>query len=105
MNINITDSQLENNAIVIGNNNSVNMNSVNNIDWEMLQDEFIKVLGKLSKKSKEYDASKNALNCAMKEDKYGFIDVLKKNSKIFLSDIFKGVASGTLIEIIKYMMK
>lgn len=105
MTINYTDSQITNSPIIVGNGNSVNINSsVGNTDWEKLQDEFIEVLGKLPKSSKEYVASKNALNCAMKEDKSGFIDVLKKNSTSFLSDIFKGVASGVLVEIIKHMM-
>ena len=106
MTINITDSKLTTSPTIIGDCNSININnSVSNIDWEMLQDELIKVLGKLPEVSKEYAASKNALNCAMKEDKSGFIDVLKKNSTSFLSDIFKGVASGTLVEIIKHMVK
>lgn len=105
MTINNTNSQFENSPIVIGDGNSVKINSSDsNIDWEMLQDEFIKVLGKLPKSSKEYAASKNALNCAMKKDESGFINVLKKNSTSFLSDIFTGVASGTLVEIIKCMI-
>lgn len=105
MTINYADSQITNSPIIVGNKNSINIDSsVGYIDWEKLQDEFIEVLGKLPKTSKEYVASKNALNCAMKEDKFGFIDVLKKNSTSFLSDIFTGVASGVLVEIIKYMM-
>ena len=105
MTINYTNSKITNSPIIVGNNNLVNINSsVGNIDWGKLQDEFIEVLGKLPKSSKEYADSKSALNYAMKEDKSGFINVLKRNSTSFLSDIFTGVASGVLVEIIKYMM-
>ena len=103
--VDFVNCKITNSPIAVVNNNSININSsFGNISWDKLQDEFIEVLGKLPKSSKEYVASKNALNCAMKEDKSGLIDVLKKNSTSFLSDIFKGVASGLLVEVIKYMM-
>lgn len=87
------------NTVITGNNNSVNINN-----WEQLQDELIKVYEKLPKTSEEYAASGEALKYALSRDEDGLMKVFNKYSKCFLSDVFKGVASGLLVDIIKSML-
>ncbi len=73
-------------------------------DWQLVQDELKKACEKLPKSSKEYIASEEALECAMKEDGEGLFKVFNKYSESFLSSIFKSVVSGFLVEIIKSML-
>ena len=87
------------NTVITGDNNSVNINN-----WEQLQDELIKVYEKLPKTSEEYVASGEALKYALSRDESGLLKVFNKYSKCFLSDVFKGVASGVLVDIIKSML-
>lgn len=102
--INIKDSFLNNSPIIRGDNNSVAIQSSNDeFDWKLVQDELIQVIGKLSESSNEYVATKEALTCALNKNKEGLIKVFKKNSASFLTDIFKGVASGTLVRLILSM--
>ena len=97
--ITIGDGKEVINTIITGDNNSVNIN-----DWEQLQDELIKVYERLPKTSEEYIASGEALQYALKRDEEGLRKVFNKYSKSFLSDVFKGVASGVLVEVIKAIM-
>lgn len=99
------NSSLDDSPIIIGCNNKVTIHSsMDEIDWGTIQDELIEVSGKLPKSSKEYFASKEALSCAMCKDKEGLRNILQKNSASFFSDIFIGVASGTLVEMIKFFI-
>ena len=96
------NNSLDNSPITVGSNNKVTIQDFKDeIDWGMIQDELIEVSGKLPKSSKEYFASKEALRYAMCKDEKGLKNILQKNAQSFLSDIFKGVASGALVEIIK----
>ncbi len=87
------------NTVITGDNNSVIINN-----WEQLQDELIKAYEKLPETSEEFAASGEALKYALNRDEDGLIKVFNKYSKCFLSDIFKGVASGLLVDIIKSML-
>ncbi len=99
------NNSLDNSPITVGSNNKVTIqDSKDEIDWGTIQDELIEVSGKLPKSSKEYFVCKEALGYAMCKDKEGLKNILQKNSQSFLSDIFKGVASGALVEIIKYFI-
>ncbi len=101
MSINIKNSDLKNSPVIIGKGNYVSVNdrsSKKEIDWEKLQDDLIEVIARLPKASKEYNASKEALNKAMIKDEKGLINTIKKNVSSFTSDIFKGVASRMLVE-------
>lgn len=101
MTIHIEHSNLNGSPIIKGNNNNVEIkiqSSKENIDWESLQDELIEVSAQLVKNSKEYLASKEALNRAMNKDERGLANIVKKNISSFTSDIFKGVASRMLVE-------
>lgn len=99
------NNSLDNSPITVGCNNKIAIQSTKDeIDWKVIQDELIEVSGKLPKSSNEYLVSKEALGYAMCKDKESLKNVLQKNSQSFLSDIFKGVASGALVEIIKYFI-
>lgn len=63
-----------NSAVIVGENNSVNINEV---DWEMIQDELIKTYEKLPQLSEEYFALKEALNYVLNRDENGFKNVIK----------------------------
>ena len=82
--------------IIIGDNNSLSINN-----WNLIQDELRKVYMKLPEMSVEYQATEEALEYALNKDKEGLIHTFKKYSASFLSDLFSGVASGILLEIIK----
>ena len=101
MTIHIENSNLNGSTVIKGNNNNMKINiqsSKENIDWKSLQDELIEVSAKLVKDSKEYMASKEALNKAMNKDERGLVNIVKKNISSFTSDIFTGIASGMLVE-------
>ena len=101
MTIHIENSNLNGSTVIKGNNNNMkikNQSSKENIDWKSLQDELIEVSAKLVKDSKEYMASKEALNKAMNKDERGLVNIVKKNISSFTSDIFTGIASGMLVE-------
>lgn len=91
-----------NSAVVMGDNNSV---IINDADWKVLQDELIKVYQKLPQSSEEYTASKKAFNYALNKDEKGLKAVLKEYAKSFTSDLFSGVASGVLVELISRLIK
>lgn len=90
-----------NSAVVVGDNNSV---TINDADWKVLQEELIKVYQKLPPSSKEYAASRKAFNCAWDKNEQGLKAVLKEYAKAFTSDLFSGVASGVLVELIAKLM-
>jgi hypothetical protein len=101
MTIHIKNSNLNGSPIIKGNNNNVEVNiqsSIEKINWNSLQDELIEVSAKLAKDSKEYMASKEALNSAMNKDERGLVNIVKRNISSFTSDIFTGVASRMLVE-------
>ncbi len=101
MSINVKNSYFNGSPITNGNDNNVKINiqsSKENIDWESIQDELIEVSARLVKNSKEYLASKEALNRAINKDEQGLANIVKKNISSFTSDIFKGVASRMLVE-------
>lgn len=50
----------------------------------------------------EYAALKEVLKCSL--NKEGLMKVLKKNTASFMTDIFKGVASRTLVRLILEMV-
>lgn len=105
MNINNKNSSFSNSPIIVGDNNKVNINSTSkNIDWEALQDELIKALGKLPQNTKEYDMTKKALVYATTKDENGLIKFLKNNWTKFATDIFTGAASGVLVEVLKSLI-
>lgn len=108
MSIHIKNSDFYGSPVVTGTSNivKVNIQSPQNVfDWEILQDELIEVSAKLPKKSKEYSDSKKALNYAMAKDEHGLINFIKKNLTSFSSDMFIGVASGLLVELISSLIK
>ncbi len=108
MSINIKNSDLYGSPIVEGKNNNIKINiqsSQKVFDWEMLQDELIKTSAKLPKESKEYCDLKRALNYAMAKDEHGLINFLKNNLSSFSSNMFTGVASGMLVELISSLIK
>jgi hypothetical protein len=102
MSIKIENSDFYGSPVVVGDDNNVliNFHSKQEINWEMLQDNLIETSAKLPKSSKEYDATKKALSCAMAKDEKGLVNTLKNNLLSFSSDLFKSVASGVLIEYI-----
>lgn len=108
MSISIKDSNLNGSPVIIGNHDDVKViiqSSKENIDWEILQDELIETSAKLPKESKEYCDSKKALNYAMARDENGLINFLKTNLSSFSSDMFTGVASGMLANLIMSLIK
>lgn len=105
MSVHIKNSDFYGSPIVEGDGNTVIINSHSReIDWEMLQDLLIETSAKLPKSSKEYCASKEALNYAMSKDEKGFVNIVKRNFLSFTTDLFESVASGVLIEIITSMV-
>lgn len=87
MPINVKNSYFNGSPIIKGNNNNVEINiqsSKENIDWESLQDELIEVSAKLAKDSKEYMASKEALNRAMIKDERGLANIVKRTFQVLL---------------------
>lgn len=90
-----------NSAVVVGDNNSV---TINDADWKMLQEELIKIYQKLPQSSEEYIASQKAYNCALNKDEQGLKAVLKEYAKSFASDLFSGVASGVLVNLLSRLM-
>ena len=99
------ESTFEQSPIITGHNNTVILQGTDHeIDWELWQNELIDVSGKLPESSDEYAASKEALKCSLNRDKEGLTKVLKKNAASFMTDIFKGVASGTLVRLILEMV-
>lgn len=101
--INIGNEKEVVNTITKGDNSNVQVDVVIK-DWEFVQNELAKACESLPESSKEYAASKKALECALEEDEDGLIRVVNKYSDSFLSSIFKGVVSGVLVEIIKSML-
>lgn len=98
-------SQFVNSPIVVGKDNSVIIQNIDaGINWEMIQDELIEISSKLPKTSEEYVVCKNALSYAMSKDKNGLMDCIRKNLTSFTSDIFKDVAGGMLVELIKLLV-
>ena len=106
MRVNSSNSQFINSPIISGDNNYIVLRQLtDNIDWERLQNELIKVCGKMPESSDEYAVSKEALNCAMSKDEGKLRKTLRKYSPVFLSDFFSGVASGVLVEMISALLK
>ena len=103
-NVNIISSSLNGSPVVIGNENKVSCASDTDLNWEMLEEELVNVIGKLPRASREYEVSKKAFVYVINKNKVGFRKVVKSNSSLFLSDVFKGVASGILMEIIKSIL-
>lgn len=99
------ENTFEQSPIITGYNNTVMIQGTDHeIDWELWQNELIDVSGKLPESSDEYAASKEALKRSLSKDKEGLTKVLKKNAASFMTDIFKGVASGTLVRLILEMV-
>lgn len=101
---NIANSILNNSPIVVGKNNAVIVSSDSEIDWKYIQRELEDACKKLSNNTLEYIITKEAADCAKKKDKNGFKDILKKYSVWFCSDVFKGIVSGGIVEIIKSLI-
>lgn len=102
--INITSSILNSSPTVVGKNNTVMVSSDNELDWKYIQSELEDACKKLSDNTLEYIITKEAIDCAKKKDKNGFIDILKKYSVWFCSDVFKRIVSGGIVEIIKSLI-
>ena len=99
------ENTFEQSPIITGHNNTVIIQGTDHeIDWKLWQNELIDVSGKLPESSDEYAASKEALKYSLNKDKEGLTKVLKKNAASFMSDMFKGVASGTLVRLILEMV-
>ncbi|MEY8433874.1 hypothetical protein AALC75_25900 [Lachnospiraceae bacterium 48-42] len=106
MPIHINNSGFHDSPVVNGSNNTVIIKANEPIlEWQILQDELIQTSAKLPQSSKEYDATKKALGCAMNKDKKKLEDVIRENISSFTSDIFKGIASGILVDIIMNLSK
>lgn len=106
----ITDNSINNS----GNHNSGNssighqtnndLNQTNNIDfpidWESMQQDLVIFLKAIEFNTTSLKSvSEQALILAEKKDEQGFINLIKRNKNLFTSDIFKGVASGLLVEV------
>lgn len=105
MKVNNKNSVFSNSPIIIGDNNKININgSSSDIEWKVLEDELIKVLGKLPKDSEEYVATKKLFAHTITENKKGIIDFLRTNKDKFATDVFTGVASGLLVEILRQLI-
>lgn len=99
------DNSFEASPIIIGEGHKVTIQGSNSeINWKFIKDELVEASSKLPKSSKEYYASKELLDYAVIENKNELRKTAKKNATIFMSDIFKGVASGALVEIIKFFI-
>lgn len=101
--INVGNEKEVINTITVGNNSDVQVNAIIR-DWTLVQDELKKACANLPKTSKEYMASEEALACALDEDEERLFKVFNKYSDSFLSSVFKGVVSGVLVEIIKFVL-
>ena len=97
-NIIFKDSSLINSPVVTGKKNTIYNNK--EIEWKKLQDGLEKVCRELPKESDAYAASDAALKCVIQKDKSNFLKTLENNKGVFLSDVFKGVASGLLVEML-----
>lgn len=110
INIDLVDCKLYNSPLIMGNTKSNvvagdnNRVIINEADWKMIQDELIKVYRKLPQSSEEYNASEKALNYALNRDEKGFKAVLKEDAKSFTSDLFSGVASGVLVNLLSKLI-
>ena len=110
INIDLVDCKLYNSPLIMGNTKSNvvagdnNRVIINEADWKMIQDELIKVYRKLPQSSEEYNASEKALNYALNRDEKGFKAVLKEYAKSFTSDLFSGVASGVLVNLLSKLI-
>lgn len=99
-NIIFKDSSLINSPVVTGKKNTIYNNKEIEIEWKKLQDGLEKVCRELPKESDAYAASDAALKCVIQKDKSNFLKTLENNKGVFLSDVFKGVASGLLVEML-----
>lgn len=106
MNINISNSTLNNSPTIAGNNDSIITTGRSNSqpvlwDWELLKRDLVSAIDRLPDESKEYIAANAILYTVEKKDKDQFCKSIKKFSSSFLSSLFSSVASNFLIEFIK----
>lgn len=106
MNINISNSTLNDSPTIGGNtdsNISIGKNNSQTIfwDWEQLQRDLQSAIDRLPNDSKEYIAADAILYTVENKDKERFCESIKKFSSSFLSSLFTSVASDFLINFIK----
>ncbi len=92
--INIGNKKEVFNEVIEGNSFVIN-------DWNLIRDELRRACESLPESSEVYMASEEALKCALKEDEDGLIETFHKYADSFLSDVFSGVVSGVLVELIR----
>lgn len=102
--VKINNSILNSSPVVIGEHNQVIVSSNDELNWKYIQSELEGVCRKLSSNSIEYVVTKEAIDYAKKKDKDGLKGIFKKYSVWFCSDVFKGIVSSGIVEIIKSLI-
>ena len=95
------DNKIIDSVITIGDNNKVEYNSKDNTDWAALKSDLFNAARRLPDDSAELEAAQAAYGYVCKEDKKGLRAYIKSHAAAFSTQMFYGVASGMLVELIK----
>ena len=102
--ITVSNSILDRSPVTLGQGNVVVVSAGDGLDWKYIQDELEKASSRLADNTMEYVVTKDAIDYVKKKDKEGFKNIIKKYSMWFCSDVFKGIVSGGIVEIIKALL-
>ena len=102
--VKINNSIFNSSPVVVGEGNQVAVSSNNELNWEYIQVELENVCRKISNNTIEHVVTKEAIDCTKRKDKDGLKNILKKYSVWFCSDVFKGIVSSGIVEIIKLLI-
>ncbi len=96
---------IEGSVITIGNNNTVVYNPKDDTDWAALKRDLFDAARRLPDASAELKAARAAYDYVCKKDKMGLRAYIKSHAAAFCTQMFYGVASGILVELIKSATK
>ncbi len=91
---------IEGSVITVGDNNTVVYNPKDDTDWTALKRDLFDAARRLPDASAELIAAQAAYDYVCKKDKKGLRAYIKSHAAAFCSQMFYGVASGMLVELI-----
>mgnify|MGYP000009512693 CR=1 FL=1 len=92
---------IEGSVITVGDNNTVVCNTKDDTDWAALKRDLFDAVRRLPDASPELRAAQAAYDYVCKKDKKGLRAYIKSHAAAFSTQMFYGVASGMLGELIK----
>lgn len=89
--------------ITVGNNNVVNVvhNGKNDFMWEKLKEDCLLAIQKLPQKSEERAAAETIFADAVRKDKNGLKNTVKRFATALTTNLFCSVAGSVLAEVVK----